>query len=212
MPGLSERYSLTMRCAIEHLVPLLEQRDDVYLFGFEGPYPVPDAYVSLTKWQVLPLDDKFGVVAMDTIDRPGGRRHREDNLEDWGDVLIVEEMGRVIRAGYTLQRFEEDLGFRLFDRRVGDPERQEEVLAEPVLLEERVILRQELLDDVVIDLLSLAVPHLLIADKVRVGVIGLLDLVFPPSSALSAKKGVVTLSGCWVLMHRGILTIAYHCY
>ena len=53
-----------------------------------------------------------------------------------------------------------------------------QVLAQDVLAEVLGVVREQLLDDVGVDLLALDVPHLLVAAKVREGVVGLADLVF----------------------------------
>jgi len=78
---------------------------------------------------------------------------------------------------------------------VGHAQSDEDVLTQPIIAEEALVAGEQLLDDVVIDLFALAVPHLLVAGEVGEGVIGLLYLVLAAELGVFGKEGRVYVIG-----------------
>ncbi len=163
---------------IQHMVHLFKEWDDVDPVRPEPPDPVCDGHAAFTETSLLLPDDDIGIIAVDVINGSVGCRHREDDLEYRGTLVPVEEARRVERPRDALKRLEEYLCLGRLNLGVWDPERQEDVPAESLLPEERIVPGEEFPDHKVVDLFSLTVPHLFGAPQVGIGVVRLLDLVF----------------------------------
>jgi hypothetical protein len=180
---------------VEHGIHVLEEGDDVNRLRLELANPVADGDIALFEGLVLLADDEIGVVAVDAVNALGRGRHGQYDLEDGGNIVSVEELGGIEGAGYTLQRLQQYLGLGVFHGGVGHAQGDEDVLAQPVVAEKALVAGEQLLDDVVIDLFALAVPHLFVAGKVREGIIGFLYLVLAAELGVFGEEGRIDVIG-----------------
>ena len=89
-----------------------------------------------------------------------------DELDDRRPLALVEDARDVRVPRQTLQDLEDDLRLHRFERGIRNAWREMHGFADGVLGEERLVRREQLLDDVAVDLLTLEVPHLLVTSEV----------------------------------------------
>ena len=165
------------RVGREQMLAVLDERDHRHRRRREASEPGAHRPVVARQHGVLHARDEALVVLADAIEVARGRRHRVDELEDRRPLALVEGAGDVRMPGQAVQHLEHELRLGLLERGIGDTRREEHALADRMLGEEALVLREELLDDVFVDLLALEVPHLLVAPQMRERVVGLAHLV-----------------------------------
>ena len=114
-------------------------------------------------------------------------------------AVSVEVAGHVPGRGNALQGFHHGLSHIPLNARVGHPQGQNHVLAQPPLvLEEVRVAGEQLADDLVVGVLAFRVPQLLVAAQGE-NVGGLLDLAVAPHDAglvgKRRRRGVVRVLG-----------------
>ena len=150
--------------AVRQVLHILDEGDDAHLLGVELADPVADG-ASVAQGAALLADDESAVVGVDVGEFVGGGGEGEDDLADGRlDAAGVELGGDVPRLGDALERLDERLAHLELDARIGDAHREAAVGAEALaLLEEVGVVGEQFLDDLVVRLLPLRVPHLLVA-------------------------------------------------
>ncbi|VVC71741.1 Uncharacterised protein [uncultured archaeon] len=173
---------------VEEALTVLEKRNHVYSLGLEVPEPLPDCYVAFAEPLVLFPNHEVLVILVNAVHALCRNSHREDDFENRRSVITVKKSCHVKRAGNAFKSFEENFRFRLLDFGVRNAEREENVFPQAELAEKRRVLGEKLFHDEVVRLLSLAIPHLLVAPEMRESVIRFLDLVLAVQDRAFRKK------------------------
>ena len=149
---------------------------------------------------------KIPIIIPDAIEFRRVGRHRQNNFLKIGcDVFAVKLMGDVVGARNAFENFEQAFRGGALAGGIGNAQRQENIFPEFLLPEKSAVLAQQLRHHMYIDFFSLMIPHLFFASERAVYVERFVDFfVSGHLGGLREAIGALALSGCWVLMHRGI--------
>ena len=194
--------------AAQQPVPVFDQWDDADALGSELSHPITDRAPAGQRLRLLPHDD-LPVVRLHESQFLCARCERQDDLLYRRNILVhvcVEAAGHVPRRRHALQRLHHGLAHVALDRGIGHAQRQHHVASKAALvLEEVRVARQQFLDDVVVRLLALRVPHLLVAAEGK-DIRGLVHLAFALQHALGVREwrwsSVVRVLGAHDLWHK----------